>query len=319
MLFVSLVFIGMSIISFFTEKRETVEFIRILLWRIKGNLGIVFLVDLLLLRIDLDKNKLLEQTRQIKLNNINNIYNGIDLNPTISSVSPSVTQNNNMNMEYTNKLLSQDKSNSSRKSFSPKKESSSNDAQSYMNPYLMENSDISKNNNYNYTTNYSRNKRKNSNISNLSSSFKFNTTPPLPYSNFSYDKPSSLNDSSNYNASIHKVTYNVNNTGIETTSFSTSPYDSMSRLHPEALSIDNINPSTLSSINESLSRSFSQKTPGEIYQDSINMMPSGRTSKDQYQGSLNYSFPENESNNLSESMKNRYLGDNGMKPHIYDK
>ncbi|OUM58449.1 hypothetical protein PIROE2DRAFT_64409 [Piromyces sp. E2] len=303
---VSLIFIGMSIISFFPKDRKTVVFIRILLWRIKGNLGIVFLVDLLLLRIDLDKNKLLEQTRQLKLNNIKNVFNGMDLNPSGSSVSPPITQNINMNIEYTNKLLSKNKSDDFRKSYSQNKENS-NDVQTFVNPYLMENNDVSKNNNFNYSTNYSRNKRKNSRVSNISSNFRINTSPVLPHSNFSYDKPS---DSSTYKASLHKVTYSANSAGIETTSVSTSPYDSMSRLNSGAISIENMNPSSLSSINESLSRSFSQKTPVETYQDSFPIPHS-------YQRSLNYSFPENEPNDQIESMKNRHLGNMGMDNPIY--
>jgi len=48
------VFIGISVLI--DDKKHFVECLKKVLWRIKGILGIIFLVDLLLLRIDLDNN-----------------------------------------------------------------------------------------------------------------------------------------------------------------------------------------------------------------------------------------------------------------------
>jgi len=47
------------------DKYESAEFARKCFWRIKGILGIVFLVDLLLLRIDLDQNDLKKEREKL--------------------------------------------------------------------------------------------------------------------------------------------------------------------------------------------------------------------------------------------------------------
>lgn len=63
-LMVSVLYIFIAIDVLF-EKKGMIDFYRKLLWRIKGMLGIIFLVDLLLLRIDLDSNTLILQKQEI--------------------------------------------------------------------------------------------------------------------------------------------------------------------------------------------------------------------------------------------------------------
>jgi len=55
----------MSLIVQFSKDGFT-GFIRRLLWRLKGSLGIIFLVDILLLRIDLDQNQISLQKEEIE-------------------------------------------------------------------------------------------------------------------------------------------------------------------------------------------------------------------------------------------------------------
>jgi len=63
--FVSILFIGISIIVVFPSVR-LVSLIKETLWRMKGNLGLIFLLDLLLLRIDLDSNQIAIKEQEIE-------------------------------------------------------------------------------------------------------------------------------------------------------------------------------------------------------------------------------------------------------------
>jgi len=65
MLFVSLIFIGISMIVIF-KAVGIVAFIKEMLWRMKGNLGLVFLIDLLLMRIDIDNKVIAEKKQEIE-------------------------------------------------------------------------------------------------------------------------------------------------------------------------------------------------------------------------------------------------------------
>jgi len=67
MLLVTIVFIsfiGISITTYI-KMDDFIKFIRFLLWRIKENLGVIFLIDLLLLRIDLDINHMNKQNEEL--------------------------------------------------------------------------------------------------------------------------------------------------------------------------------------------------------------------------------------------------------------
>jgi len=71
MLFVSLLFIGFAFIVNFPQDGWS-GFLRDLIWRIKGNLGIIYLVDLLLIRVELDDNRINMQEEEIqKINDKN--------------------------------------------------------------------------------------------------------------------------------------------------------------------------------------------------------------------------------------------------------
>ncbi|ORY22358.1 hypothetical protein LY90DRAFT_675901 [Neocallimastix californiae] len=70
MTFVSLIFIGLSFVVHISRSHYFWYFIRTFLWRLKGNLGIIFLLDMLLLRIDLDHNQLVAQQELIDQNNL---------------------------------------------------------------------------------------------------------------------------------------------------------------------------------------------------------------------------------------------------------
>ncbi|ORX79523.1 hypothetical protein BCR32DRAFT_294382 [Anaeromyces robustus] len=71
MLFVSLLFIGFAFIVNFPHVGWS-GFLRDLIWRIKGNLGIIFLIDLLLIRVELDDNRINMQEEEIqKINDEN--------------------------------------------------------------------------------------------------------------------------------------------------------------------------------------------------------------------------------------------------------
>jgi len=63
--FVSILFIGISVIVVFPSVR-LVSLIKETLWRMKGNLGLIFLLDLLLLRIDLDSNQIAIKKQEIE-------------------------------------------------------------------------------------------------------------------------------------------------------------------------------------------------------------------------------------------------------------
>jgi len=63
--FVSLIFIGISIIVHLSPDGYF-GFIRDLLWRLKDNLGMIFLIDILLIRIDLDSNKINMKKQEIE-------------------------------------------------------------------------------------------------------------------------------------------------------------------------------------------------------------------------------------------------------------
>jgi len=63
--FVSLIFIGISIIVNLSPDGYF-GFIRDLLWRLKDNLGLIFLIDILLIRIDLDGNKINMKKQEIE-------------------------------------------------------------------------------------------------------------------------------------------------------------------------------------------------------------------------------------------------------------
>jgi len=65
MLFVSLIFLGMSIIVVFPNK-GFYAWVRKLLWRTKGYIGIIILSDLLLLRIDLNDNSIIMKNERIE-------------------------------------------------------------------------------------------------------------------------------------------------------------------------------------------------------------------------------------------------------------
>lgn len=87
-----------------------------LLWRLKGDLGIIFLVDMLLLRIDLDHNQLIVQKNKIDqlndkpsfpnhlTNEEINKLNFSDLNVQ-SSTHPLTSQNNDMEEYEPNELI----------------------------------------------------------------------------------------------------------------------------------------------------------------------------------------------------------------------
>jgi len=70
MTFVSLIFIGLSFVVHISRNHYFWYFIRTFLWRLKGDLGIIFLLDMLLLRIDLDHNQLVAQQEIIDQNNL---------------------------------------------------------------------------------------------------------------------------------------------------------------------------------------------------------------------------------------------------------
>jgi len=272
----------MSIIVFFKSNGIT-GFIRNLLWATKGDLGIIFLVDILLLRIDFDKNKLLEKERQIQMNNDNSL-NAIDIESTVSPVS----QKANINMEYTNKLLSKSKSINDLYKSNPLSKGIRDDALPYLNP---SNVDISKNTDFTdssyennqYMTHYPRNNK-------MPDNYKMGTTPPLSNSNNYYDKPSTssvvtANDSSYYYNSLPRKEYNY----IDSSSIiSNSVYNSMSRLHPKTISAENLAPSSVSSNYGSLTRSLSVKGPNkETIQVSLTHSASGKVSnKETIHGSL---------------------------------
>ncbi|OUM61740.1 hypothetical protein PIROE2DRAFT_62326 [Piromyces sp. E2] len=67
----SRMFIAISVIVWFPNAGVP-GFIRRFLWRIKGYLGIIFLVDLLLLRIEIDNSKITDQSEKIKRINLEN-------------------------------------------------------------------------------------------------------------------------------------------------------------------------------------------------------------------------------------------------------
>ncbi|ORX50298.1 hypothetical protein BCR36DRAFT_326890 [Piromyces finnis] len=76
MFIVSLLLLSISILVWFPNTGVT-GFIRRFLWRIKGYLGIIFLVDLLLLRIEIDNNKIIDQNEKIKKINLENSIQNI--------------------------------------------------------------------------------------------------------------------------------------------------------------------------------------------------------------------------------------------------
>jgi len=71
MFIVSLLLLAISVIVWFPNSGVP-GFIRRFLWRIKGYLGIIFLVDLLLLRIEIDNSRIVEQSEKIKRINLEN-------------------------------------------------------------------------------------------------------------------------------------------------------------------------------------------------------------------------------------------------------
>jgi len=98
---VSLLFIGISIIVHFPST-GVCGFIRSFLWRLKGNLGLIFLVDLLLLRIDLDRNHLAIQGKELEKANIEKSLKGII---PLQETTP-LNNNNNRNNSIYNKNTS---------------------------------------------------------------------------------------------------------------------------------------------------------------------------------------------------------------------
>jgi len=84
---VSLLFIGLSVIVHFPRGGWS-GFIREFLWRVKGNLGLIFLVDILLLRIDLDNNQIAMQEQEIEQLQLKKDLNGIIPFNDKSSISP---------------------------------------------------------------------------------------------------------------------------------------------------------------------------------------------------------------------------------------
>ncbi|ORX80071.1 hypothetical protein BCR32DRAFT_294042 [Anaeromyces robustus] len=120
MLFVSLIFLGMSIIVAFPNE-GFVAWVRRFLWRTKGYLGIIILSDLLLLRLDLNdnniimKNERIEKMKQINTpllnhrkfsmnNNYNNIFEVHQANSIFSDNmsyhEPNNNNNSNNNYNY---------------------------------------------------------------------------------------------------------------------------------------------------------------------------------------------------------------------------
>jgi len=63
--FVSLLFIGLSIVIHLPSD-GIFGIVRDLLWRLKDNLGIIFLIDILLIRIDLEKNRINLKEQEIE-------------------------------------------------------------------------------------------------------------------------------------------------------------------------------------------------------------------------------------------------------------
>jgi len=73
MLLVTTVFIGYFALSVFIyfynddmEIKDTIIFLRELLWKVKGSFGIIFLVDLLLLRIDIDHGNMSRREKEMQ-------------------------------------------------------------------------------------------------------------------------------------------------------------------------------------------------------------------------------------------------------------
>ncbi|ORX50300.1 hypothetical protein BCR36DRAFT_412327 [Piromyces finnis] len=100
MLLVSLIFLGMSLIVHFS-KTGIPGVIRRFLWRMKGSLGIIFLIDILLLRIDLDQNQISLQLEELEKKSI-----GKSLKHTSYDVSYKNSIPNHSDLDYATLLLS---------------------------------------------------------------------------------------------------------------------------------------------------------------------------------------------------------------------
>ncbi|ORX50301.1 hypothetical protein BCR36DRAFT_583434 [Piromyces finnis] len=252
MIFVSSLFIGISIIVFFPSTGVS-GFIRRLLWRIKGNLGIIFLVDIILLRIDLDKNKIIEQTRQIQMMNKNKtIQNGFNFDP-----SERTSQNVNMNMEYTNRLLTNKKNVSGLYKSLPLDNEIRDDVLPYLNHNSIEGCDISKSHNYNGSGSLGRYPYSNNTLARFSRNSKVSDN--MNTSNlFGYYSVSLTNFEDNNNSLLRKP---HNNHGFETISLNGPSYSSLSHLNPNSINLENIASSSISSNYGSLSRTQSVKAP----------------------------------------------------------
>ncbi|OUM68389.1 hypothetical protein PIROE2DRAFT_3993 [Piromyces sp. E2] len=110
MLIVSIIFIGISIIVLFKEE-GVAKFIRNLFVRLKGNLGLIFLIDILLLRIDLDHNQIALQDQEIEKMNVGKTiqsqfdnYNGEE-QLSIDKVNKLLSDNNNNNLFIGNEFI----------------------------------------------------------------------------------------------------------------------------------------------------------------------------------------------------------------------
>jgi len=107
---VSLLFIGLSVIVHFSQDGWA-GFIRVFLWRIKGNLGLIFLIDILLLRIDLDNNQIAMQEQEIEQLQLKKDLNGIiPFNDSNSTIIPNYVFQNPSN-EYAKSLYSENRMN----------------------------------------------------------------------------------------------------------------------------------------------------------------------------------------------------------------
>ncbi|ORX46186.1 hypothetical protein BCR36DRAFT_332133 [Piromyces finnis] len=102
MLLVSLLFINIAVIGILPQV-GVVKFLYYVLIRLKGNISLIFLIDILLLRIDLDHNKIAMQDQEIEKKNV-----GRTLQEQFNNNNNNINYNfeDQVNIDRVNKLLS---------------------------------------------------------------------------------------------------------------------------------------------------------------------------------------------------------------------
>ncbi|KAG4088573.1 hypothetical protein H8356DRAFT_1008672 [Neocallimastix lanati (nom. inval.)] len=95
-LIISVIYILIAVDVLF-EKKGSIDFFRKLLWRVKGIFGIIFLVDLLLLRIDLDTNTIILQKQELNKQKKELAFAGNSNDYDLTINMDSINNNNNNN------------------------------------------------------------------------------------------------------------------------------------------------------------------------------------------------------------------------------